>query len=67
MLTTVPAVVEKGQIKLLEPILLQAGQRLLVTFLTTDEMRFWLEASQSTLTEIWDNEEDDVYAELLEG
>jgi predicted DNA-binding antitoxin AbrB/MazE fold protein len=67
MLTTVQAVVEKGQIRLLEPIPLQTGQRLLVTFLTEDEMRFWLQASQSSLTDIWDNEEDDVYAELLEG
>ncbi|MBK8431984.1 MAG: hypothetical protein IPL28_12120 [Chloroflexi bacterium] len=67
MLTTVQAVVEKGQIRLLEPIPLQAGQRLLVTFLTEDEMRFWLQASQSSLIDIWDNEEDDVYAELLEG
>jgi hypothetical protein len=26
---------------------------------------FWLPASESTLDEIWNNEEDDVYAELL--
>ena len=67
MLTTVQAVVEKGQIRLLEPIPLQTGQRLLVTFLTEDETRFWLQASQTSLTDIWDNEEDDVYAELLKG
>ncbi len=27
---------------------------------------FWLAASESSLDEIWNNEEDDVYAELLE-
>ena len=26
---------------------------------------FWLEASEDSLNEIWNNEEDDVYAELL--
>ena len=26
---------------------------------------FWLSASESSLNEIWNNEEDDVYAELL--
>lgn len=26
---------------------------------------FWLAASENSLNEIWDNEEDDVYAELL--
>ncbi|CAN5729478.1 hypothetical protein BH20ACI4_BH20ACI4_07010 [soil metagenome] len=27
---------------------------------------FWLQASEDTLNEIWNNEEDDIYAELLE-
>jgi hypothetical protein len=27
---------------------------------------FWLSASEGSLNEIWNNEEDDVYAELLE-
>jgi len=27
---------------------------------------FWVSASESSLDEIWNNEEDDVYAELLE-
>lgn len=27
---------------------------------------FWLTASEDSLNEIWNNEEDDVYAELLE-
>ena len=26
---------------------------------------FWLAASEDSLNEIWNNEEDDVYAELL--
>lgn len=66
MLTTVQAIVENNQIKLLEEIPLEAGQKLLVTFLTDPESQFWTTASQSSLGIIWDNEEDDVYAQLLE-
>ena len=31
-----------------------------------DSVDFWLTASEDSLNEIWNNEEDDVYAELLE-
>ncbi|MFO7679339.1 MAG: hypothetical protein R6X34_04760 [Chloroflexota bacterium] len=67
MLTTVQAIVENNQIKLLEEIPLEAGQKLLVTFLTDPESQFWIRASQSSIDTIWDNEEDDIYAHLLEG
>jgi len=30
-----------------------------------DSNEFWLSASESSLDEIWNNKEDDVYAELL--
>lgn len=66
MFTTVQAVVEDNQIKLLEAVTLQSGQRLLITFLNDPESTFWAAASQSSLDAIWDNDEDDVYAELLE-
>jgi hypothetical protein len=32
----------------------------------TNDDKFWLSASEDSLNEIWNNEEDDVYAELLE-
>ena len=67
MLTTVQAIVENDRIKLLEEIPLEAGQKLLVTFLNDPESQFWTAASQGSLDAIWDNEEDDVYAQLLEG
>lgn len=67
MLTTVQAIVEDNQIKLLEAVPLHSGQRLLITFLNDPESQFWAEASQNSLNVIWDNEEDDVYAQLLEG
>ena len=66
MLTTVQAVVEDNQIKLLESVPLYSGQLLLVTFLSEAETEFWALASESSLDAIWGNEEDDVYAQLLQ-
>ncbi|CAN5795651.1 hypothetical protein BH24ACI1_BH24ACI1_29080 [soil metagenome] len=43
-------------------------KRLLEAKKRTEEFssdEFWLSASESSLNEIWNNEEDDVYAELL--
>ena len=31
-----------------------------------DDREFWISASEESLNAIWDNLEDDVYAELLE-
>lgn len=31
----------------------------------TSDDNFWMSASESSLDEIWNNEEDDVYAELI--
>jgi hypothetical protein len=67
MLQTVWAVVHEGKIELQEQIPLAEGARVLVTILPPDdEADFWLAASQSALAEVWDNPEDDVYAQLLE-
>lgn len=67
MLTTVQAIVENNQIRLLEDIPLQTGQKLLVTFLNDPEAEFWTLASEHSLDAFWDNEEDDIYAQLLQG
>mgnify|MGYP003334758150 CR=1 FL=1 len=45
---------------------LPEGAKLLVTLLPEDDRDFWMEASQKSLAEIWDNPEDDGYAKLLE-
>jgi hypothetical protein len=67
MLRSVWAVVHDGKIQLIEEADLPEGARVLVTILPPeDESRFWLEASQTGLAEVWDNAEDDVYAQLLE-
>jgi len=59
MLQTVHAVVHGGRIEVSEAIELPEGSKLLVTVLPAEEDPFWLAAS------IWNNAQDDVYAELL--
>ncbi len=59
------AIVREGRIELLEEVEIPEGTELLVTPLP-DDSAFWLKASGSSLASVWDNAEDDVYAELLE-
>lgn len=66
MLETVWAVVHNGKVETAEAVDAPDGTRALVTFLVEHENDFWQAASSESLNEIWDNEEDDVYAELLE-
>lgn len=62
------AAVRQGRIELLEPARLAEGPQVLVTVVTPDDdPAFWLGASQTSLDRVWDNHEDDVYAELLQG
>jgi hypothetical protein len=66
MINTIEAVITNGQILPLEEFDAPDGTKALVTLLTEDEKTFWTSASEETLADVWDNEEDDVYAELLE-
>ena len=66
MLGTFWATVQRGQIQLQENLDLPEGTKLLVTVLPDEEDQFWLGASQSSLAAIWENAEDDAYAQLLE-
>jgi hypothetical protein len=63
MLKTVWATVRQGKIELLESADLTEGAKVLVTLLPDDKADFWLQTSQS-LNAVWDNIEDDVYAQL---
>jgi hypothetical protein len=65
MLYTVWATVRNGQIELEEQTVLHEGTRLLVTVFPDEEFEFWLKVSQPSLDAIWNNDEDDIYAELL--
>jgi hypothetical protein len=64
MLTTVRGVMKDGKLTLLENIEIPEGTEVFITPLV-DEASFFLKASESSLGAIWNNEEDDIYAELL--
>ena len=64
-MNTIEAIVKNGQIIPLGDISLEEGSRVLVVLSDGDDRDFWLGASEESLRAIWDNEEDDVYAELL--
>jgi hypothetical protein len=66
MLRTLWATIRKGKIELLESTELPEGTKVLVTLLPDDEAGFWLQASKASLDAVWDNTEDDVYAQLLQ-
>ena len=65
-MNTIWAIVREGKIVPLEHIEVPEGTRALVTLLPEEESDFWLAASASSLSDIWENAGDDVYAELLE-
>ena len=65
MLQTLWAVVRDGKIELLERTDLPEGGQTLVTIIPEEGVSFWQQASRPSLDRVWDNVEDDIYAELL--
>ena len=65
MSKTITAIIREGKIEPLDKIDLPEGSKVLVTVLADVEAEFWSRASHSSLHTIWDNLEDDVYAQLL--
>lgn len=63
MSNAIRAVVRGGRIELLEKVEIPEGTEVLITPL--DEAEFWLRASEDSADSVWDNSEDDVYADLL--
>jgi hypothetical protein len=62
----VRGVVHNGKVELPENAGLEEGTTVLVTALSGEmDDEFWMRVSQSSLDAIWNNEEDDVYADLL--
>lgn len=59
------AIVREGRIELLEEVEIPEGTEVVITPLL-DDRDFWLNASVGSLDSVWDNAEDEVYAELLE-
>jgi hypothetical protein len=64
MMNTVKAIIKEGKIELLEQVDIPEGTEVLVTILS-DDSEFWMRASASSLATVWDNEEDDIYEQLL--
>ncbi len=65
MLRKIWATVRQGKIELEESVELPEGTRVEVTlFLAEDEAEFWIQSNQIALDAVWDNSEDDVYAQL---
>lgn len=67
MINTVWAIVHDGRIEPLHKITAPEGTRVLVTMLLEDEADYWLKASSRSIDDVWDNTEDDRYAELLKA
>ena len=68
MLQTVWAVIRDGKIEPLEGVVLPEGAKAIVTLLPEeDDTRFWLSVSETSLAEVWENTEDEIYAELLQA
>jgi hypothetical protein len=65
MLNTLWATVRQGKIEPLESAERPEVVRVLVTVLPDNEAQFWVDASQTSLDAVWDNTEDDAYAQLL--
>ena len=66
MLNTLLGIVRKAKIELLEKVDIPEGARVLITLLPDDnDSQFWLKTSQISLDNVWNNTEDDVYAQLL--
>ena len=66
MLKTLMATVRQGKIEISDRLELPEGTKVLVTVLPSDKAEFWKESSQVSLDKVWNNSEDDIYAELLE-
>ncbi len=68
MLSAVWGVIRDGKIEALEPMKMPEGSRVLITVLedSDEEVQLWQRLSEESLKAVWDNQEDDVYAELLQ-
>lgn len=66
MTMTVEAIYEHGKLVLPGPLSLPENSHVRVTIETTDsEREAWLKLSEASLTNVWDNDADDVFKELL--
>jgi len=63
---SIPGIVQDKKVVFLEETHIPDGTRVIVTVPSDqDSVPFWDAASAETLERIWNNEEDDIYADLL--
>ncbi len=65
MTTTVEAIYENGKLVLSGSLPLPEKSRVRVTIETDSEREAWLKLSETSLAQVWDNDADDVFNELL--
>ncbi len=65
MINTIEAIVKDGQFVPIKSISLPDGTKAIVTIMGDEDNDFWMSASEESLDAIWNNNEDDIYAELL--
>ena len=68
MQTAIEAIYENGMLRPLQPLALADNTRVMVSVETlgnNTERSAWLAQSERRLCEVWDNEADDVFNELL--
>jgi predicted DNA-binding antitoxin AbrB/MazE fold protein len=65
MINTIEAVLKNGHFVPIESVSFPDGTKARVTIIDDDDLDFWWSASEEVIDAIWNNSEDDVYAELL--
>lgn len=66
MTTTIEAIYENGKLVLQKPLSLPEHSHVRVTIESGDaEREAWLKLSEESLTQVWNNADDDVFNELL--
>ncbi len=58
--------IRQGRVELLDITDLPESARVLLTVLPDEETEFWLKSSQESLDAVWRNDQDDIYAQLLQ-
>lgn len=65
MTTTVEAIYENGKLVLPRPLSLPEKTHVRVIIESDPEREAWLKLSEESLKQVWDNDADDVFNELL--
>ena len=66
MMKSVDAIYEDGKLVLQQPLPLPEHARVRVTIDIDLEREAWLKLSEDSLKEVWDNDADDIFNDLLQ-